>query len=91
VTYTGPAGHIKFEVNISSPDLTDFIEYQLYNVTDGTEVPVSQLTNASNVSLVCYDVNASTNDVYLLRAKDVNNTVTITVIRIAWFGEVDHY
>jgi hypothetical protein len=91
VTYTGPAGHIKFEVNISSPDLTDVIEYQLYNVTDGTEVPVSQLANASNVSLVCYDVNASTNDVYLLRAKDISNTVTITVIRIAWFGEVDHY
>jgi hypothetical protein len=96
--YTGASGHLKVDVSLSLTGTTnDDIELELYNVTDGAQVPTSQVStvtgssNRANISLNCYDSNSTTNDIYQLRIKNRAATQTITIYRIMIYGQIIHY
>jgi hypothetical protein len=98
ITYTGTSGHLKIDCSVSlSGSSNDDIELQIYNVTDAAEVPTSQIStvtgnsNRANIQVIAYDINATKNDKYHIRIRNISNTNTITVYRVMTFGNIIHY
>jgi hypothetical protein len=97
ITFNGGTGHLRVDlfVTMSGTNGND-IQMRLYNITDGAEVPTSQLqtvTGAGNrviLSLLCYDVNANTGDRYKFQIMNVSATASITIYRVMAFIQLVH-
>jgi len=98
LTYTGLTGHVKFDIDMSVSvfDALQTLEVQVYNVTDAAEVPTSQLSIQNGgqynpIHVTAYDINATTGDVYLIRARQKSGTDGALFYRLSAYAQTIHY
>jgi len=98
VTYTGTSGYVKLEASITiAGSSNNLIEFEIFNVTDNVQVPSSIIctttgaTTRANCSIIAYDIHATTNDVYHIRARNIASTSTVTIYKVGFYGQLIHY